>query len=250
MKTNQELNSLALRARRLLGEDSYSPIDVFAVINGWSQQKITVVRYPFPAHISGMCTKEENDVIIAVSSVSSYGRQRFTLAHELYHVLFDKGQTRVICDMGMGDDKTETEREADLFASYFLMPYDALMQYAEAKEQWELKDVIEAEQFFQVSHQAMLFRLKLDGYITKEQEAEYKGIAVSRVAARLGYGRELYYPMVESKQYFTTGEYIRKVERLAEAGKISAGKREELLLDAFRADIVYNFDEEDMELND
>ena len=250
MKTNQELNSLALRARRLLGEDSYSPIDVFAVVNGWSRQKITVVRYPFPTHISGMCTKEENDVIIAVSSVSSYGRQRFTLAHELYHVLFDKGQTRVICDMNMGDDKSETEREADLFASYFLMPYDALMQYAEAKEQWTLTDVIEAEQFFQISHQAMLFRLRLDGYITKEQEAEYKGVTVSRVAARLGYGRELYYPMAEGKQYFTTGEYIRKVECLAESGKISAGKREELLLDAFRADIVYNFDEEDMGLND
>lgn len=250
MKTNQELNSLALRARRFLGEDSYSPIDVFSVVNGWGQQKITVVRYPFPAHISGMCTKEESDIVIAISSVSSYGRQRFTLAHELYHVLFDKGQTRVICDMSMGEDKSETEREADLFASYFLMPYDALMQYAEEKEEWTLKDVIEAGQFFQVSHQAMLFRLRLDGYITREQEAEYKGVVVSRVAARLGYGRELYYPMTEDKRYFTTGEYIRKVELLAEQGKISAGKREELLLDAFRADIVYNFDEEDMGLND
>ena len=69
MKTNQELNSLALRARRLLGEDSYSPIDVFAVVNGLSQYKITVVRYPFSPNISGMCTKEGEDVIIVVSCV-------------------------------------------------------------------------------------------------------------------------------------------------------------------------------------
>ena len=250
MKTNQELNSLALRARRLLGEDSYSPMDVFAVVNGWSQQKITVVRYPFSPNISGMCTKEGEDIIIAVNSGSSYGRQRFTLAHELYHVLFDKGQTRVICDMSMGEDKPEVEREADLFASYFLMPYDALRQYAEDKECWDINAVIEAEQFYQVSHQAMLFRLRLDGYITRDQENEYKNVTVSKAAARLGYGRELYYPMSEGKRYFTTGEYIRKVERLAEADKISAGKREELLLDAFRADIVYNFDEEDVGLND
>lgn len=250
MKTNQKLNSLALRARRFLGEDSYSPIDVFAAVNGWSQQRITVVRYPFSTNISGMCTKEGEDVIIAINSVSSYGRQRFTLAHELYHVLFDKGQTSVICDMNMGEDKPEVEREADLFASYFLMPYDALLQYAETKGDWDIKDVIEAEQFFQVSHQAMLFRLRLDGFITREQESEYRNITVSKVAARLGYGRELYYPMSEGKQYFTTGEYIRKVEHLAETKKISEGKREELLMDAFRADIVYNFDEEDVGLND
>lgn len=250
MKTNQELNSLALRARRVLGEDSYSPIDVFSVVNGLSQYKITVVRYPFSPNISGMCTREGADVVIAVNSGSSYGRQRFTLAHELYHVLFDKGQTRVICDMNMWEDKPEVEREADLFASYFLMPYDSLHQYAETKECWTIKDVIEAEQFYQVSHQAMLFRLRLDGYITREQENEYRVIKVSKEAALLGYSRELYYPMSESKRYFTTGEYIRKVERLAESNKISAGKREELLLDAFRADIVYNYDEEDVGLND
>ena len=47
MKTSQELNLLALKTRRLLGEDSYSPINVFAVVNGWNRQKITVVGYPF-----------------------------------------------------------------------------------------------------------------------------------------------------------------------------------------------------------
>ena len=70
------------------------------------------------------------------------------------------------------------------------------------------------------------------------------------MAARLGYGKELYFPTEKSKQYFTTGEYIRKVEELAEKGLISNGRREELLMDAYRADIVYNFDEEEASLND
>ena len=119
-----------------------------------------------------MCTKVDDDVIIGINSSASYGRQRFTLAHELYHVLFDKGQIRIICDMRMGDDKTETEKEADCFASYFLMPYDALMQYAENKEVWTLRDVIEAEQFFPISHQAMLFRLKYGWlYIKRDRNA-------------------------------------------------------------------------------
>lgn len=37
---------------------------------------------------------------------------------------------------------------------------------------------------------------------------------------------------------------------MAEKGLISEGKKEELLMDAYRADIVYNFDEEETKLND
>lgn len=37
---------------------------------------------------------------------------------------------------------------------------------------------------------------------------------------------------------------------MAEKDLILEGKREDLLLDAYRADIVYNFDEEEAILND
>ena len=58
MRPKQELNSLALQTRRMLGEyDIYSPIDVFAAVNAWKEKKITIVRYPFSRRISGMCTK-------------------------------------------------------------------------------------------------------------------------------------------------------------------------------------------------
>ena len=238
MKTNQKLNSLALRARRLLGEDSYSPIDVFAVVNGWSRYKITVVRYPFSPNISGMCTKEGEDIIIAVNSGSSYGRQRFTLAHELYHVLFDKGQTRVICDMSMGEDKPEVEREADLFASYFLMPYDALHQYAEDKECWDINGVIEAEQFYQVSHQAMLIRLQEEGEISSTDVACMQS-GIIMYAAKLGYDVSLYKPSSGKKRMMVLGHYINLAEKLLQTDVISNGKYEELLLDAFRDDIVF-----------
>ena len=250
MRTAQELNSLALRTRRMWNEDSYSPIDIFAIVNGWKEKKITLVKYPMSSRISGMCTKEGKDIIICINSTASYGRQRFTLAHELYHVLYEKNMQRVICDMNMNNDEFESEYEADQFASYLLMPYDALVEYEHDKAKWTLEKVIEAEQFFKVSHQAMLHRLVHDGFIGNEIADEYRYITVSAMAARLGYGKELYLPTDRSKQYFTTGEYIRKVERMAEKDLISEGKREELLLDAYRADIVYNFDEEENQLND
>ena len=74
----------------------------------------------------------------------------------------------------LGDDKSDSEKEADMFASYLLVPYDALQQYAEKKNGWELEDVIEAEQFFQISHKAMLLRLFTENYISREKFEEYQ----------------------------------------------------------------------------
>lgn len=247
MKSAQELNSLALRTRRMWNEDAYSPIDIFSVVNGWKDKKITIVKYPMSSRISGMCTKENEDIIICINSTSSYGRQRFTLAHELYHVLYENDMQRVICDMSMNDNKSESEKEADQFASYLLMPYDALLEYKLISNSWDLETIIDAEQFFQISHQAIIYRLLKDKFITEKEADEYKLVKVSIEAAKQGYGKELY--LASDKKYFTTGEYIRKVERLVEKDLISEGKREELLLDAYRADIVYDFGEE-VDLND
>lgn len=250
MKSTQELNRLAVKTRRLWNEDSHSPIDLFAIVNGWKEKNITIVKYPMSKRISGMCTKENNDIIICINSTMSYGRQRFTLAHELYHVLYEPHVSRTICDMTMGTGKSVSEQEADWFASYLLMPYEALMEYEENKSNWILEKVIDAEQFFQISHQAMLYRLVQEALLDNDTAAAYKEMRVSAKAARMGYGCELYFPTDKSKQYFTTGEYVRKVALLAEQDRISDGKREELLMDAYRADIVYNFDEEAAYLND
>jgi hypothetical protein len=56
----------------------------------------------------------------------------------------------------------------------------------------------------------------------------------------LGYDDKLYRPTPEEKQYLTTGSYIALVEQLKGKGIISQDKYAELLLDAYRSDIVYN----------
>lgn len=250
MRSPQELNSLALKTRRVLGEDGYSPIDIFALVNGWKDKKITIVCYPLSERISGMCTRIGEEIVICINSKSSYGRQRFTLAHELYHILYEDNLNRIICGMSFNGNKPDSEKEADQFASYLLMPYDSLLQYGEKFNGWKLDNVIAAEQFFQISHMAMMLRLQTDGFLSEAEAMQFQGITVSREAAKLGFGKELYRPLLKARQYFTTGEYIRKVEKLADRELISNGKKEELLLDAFRADIVYNLDEEEPNLND
>ncbi len=197
-----------------------------------------------------MCIKENAEAVICINSNSTYGRQRFTLAHELYHVLFESGLDRIVCDMTMDEKKSESEQEADIFASYLLMPYDALVQYSESHGEWNLKNIIAAEQLFQISHQAMLYRLGLDGYLNQKEIEKYRAITISREAAKLGYSIELYFSPDKNRPYFTTGEYIRKVDKLSEMELISTGRREELLMDAYRTDIVYGFDEEEEGIDD
>lgn len=250
MKSTQELNSLALKTRRDFGEDSYSPIDIFSIVNGWKSKKITIVKYPLSERISGMCTKEDEDIIIVINSKTSFGRQRFTLAHELYHILYEENLKRVICDMNMNLNKSDSEKEADQFASYLLMPYDALYQYSQNITKWSIEKIIEAEQYFQISHKAMLFRLETEHLITKEDVESFKNISISHVATKLGFDKNLYQSTPKQFEYFTTGEYIRKVEEITEKGFISSGKRNELLLDAFRPDIVYDSNEGGLVLND
>ena len=106
-----------------------------------------------------------------------------------------------------------------------------------------MSDIIRMEQYFGVSHQAMLIRLQDEGYLTSAQ-AESMQAGVIACASRLGYDVSLYKPSPEDKNIRVLGHYICQADRLLHANIISAGKYEEFLLDAFRDDIVFGEDSE------
>jgi hypothetical protein len=81
-----------------------------------------------------------------------------------------------------------------------------------------------------------------------EAEKFREGVICS--AVNLGYDDALYRPLPESKQYKTYGYYIEKAEELYEKELVSTGKYEQLLLTAFRPDLVYGEEFEGGELND
>ncbi|PHS28846.1 MAG: hypothetical protein COA82_13275 [Alkaliphilus sp.] len=253
MKGKLELNSNAIKIRReLFNEDAFSPIDIFALISGLSN--FTLVFHPMSERISGMCIREKDSNIIGINSSLSYGRQRFTAAHELYHIFFEKGLRRVICEKEINNKKSDSEKEADTFASYLLAPHDALKAYIERNKlcddhNWAIENIIRIGQFFQVSHQTVLYRLVSDEYIDETTSNRLRNNVI-RQAIRLGYDDKLYKSSTEERKYFSTGQYIKNVEELNNRELISKGKYEELLLDAFRADIVYDIGEEGKELYD
>ena len=204
--------------------------------------------------VSGICIRDKNNKIIGVNSTSTYGRQRFTIAHELYHLFFDEDFKSIVCSKDLGINKDSQEKEADMFASYFLAPYEALAHFIRhrlEKEKYglEINDVIRIEQYFGLSRQATLWRLIDDGYLTRKKADTMKTGIIS-YALKLGFDNKLYLPTPDEKQYITFGKYINLVEKLKDRELISTGKYEELLLDGFRGDIVYGIGAQEEEQYD
>lgn len=106
-----------------------------------------------------------------------------------------------------------------------------------------MQDVIELEQYFGMSHLAMLWRPVSEKYLTKAQLDQYSD-NVAFTAKGLGYDDRLYKPSPAELQKRTYGYYLKQVESLREKDLVSAGKIEELLLDAYRDDLVSGEDVE------
>ena len=240
-----DLMTKAERLRKQLGEDSNSPIDIFALAQGIDG--LTIVYYPLGSKISGMCIKgAERRCTIALNSAMTLGRQRFSLAHELYHLFYDESM-KSVCAKSIGTGN-EVEKKADAFAAYFLMPRAALADKADSLiskhgGKISLQDIIRIEQYFGVSHQTAVYQLNNCGYINRDELDTLLNISVRRQAESMGFNSDLYRPLPEEKQYRTYGHYIDQADQLLTRDIVSYGKYEELLLAAFRDDLVYGTEE-------
>lgn len=73
----------------------------------------------------GIYTKSNNDTLYIVvnSNISNIGRKNFTIAHELgHHFLKHKLSAGCYVNEGSNDTKDPQEKQANYFASLFLMP--------------------------------------------------------------------------------------------------------------------------------
>ena len=239
-----DLNTKAQELREMLGEDANSPTDIFSLAN--QIEKLTLVFYPLGENISGMCVRDNEIKLIAINSTMSYGRQRFSFAHELYHLYFDDELGFNVCSKRF-DLKRENERCADQFASYFLAPYKSLrmaIKRVAGESKLSVRHIIALEQYFGMSHLAMLWRLVSEGYLSSDELNDYSA-GVMSMARNLGYDDKLYKPVPAELQKRTFGHYLKQIEELRQRDLVSSGKIDELLLDAFRDDIVFGLDEDD-----
>lgn len=243
-----ELRDKAEELRKKLGQDNFSPIEPFKLTQ--VIEKLTLVFYQLGKNISGACFKGKASSVITINSDMSIGRQNFSFAHELYHLYYGESNKSTISPIIITSNNI-VEQSAETFASYFLIPQISLREMV--KKMYEennatkisLADVIKLEQYFGVSHKAMLYRLKGENFINEDELKEMKEVIISTEARKLGYDTALYFPN-ETRKSTVFGHYITLTNKLLEKEKISQNKYEESLLDALRTDLVYGIDEKQM----
>jgi len=122
----------------------------------------------FEDEISGVLYRDKGATIIAVNSLHHPNRQRFTVAHEVGHLVLhhmdthvDKAYRMVLRDSTSSQATDPREIEANQFAAELLMPEtmverDAVRLLTDVESQIGLEKLAK---LYRVSPQAMAFRL-------------------------------------------------------------------------------------------
>lgn len=143
------------------------PVDRLAKVLG-----VRIEYTPFDDELSGMAFMRDGKPVIGVNSSHHPNRQRFTIAHELGHVvlhrakleatvLIDKGRNFIPRDSISAEGIDSFEMQANAFASELLMP-DPLVRRVLAESSRDIQDddyLISMANRFRVSLAALQFRL-------------------------------------------------------------------------------------------
>jgi len=107
----------------------------------------------------GLSLKDSNNNrVIAINTWDriSVERRIFTAAHELGHILLHSNSYKA----NITDENEQEEKEADIFASYFLMPEKEFINEWIKCDNCDFVDrVIKVKQIFRVSYKVVLYRL-------------------------------------------------------------------------------------------
>ena len=220
---------LAIDTRLKLGLHSTEYFDVYRAVNSLG---ITCIKRPLESSISGATLKTDKVKVILVNSSKTLGHQNFTVAHEIYHCLFDENLVSRACKTETFERVPDSEQVADFFATHLLMPEDAIFNQLRLRKKLDVKlslaDIINLEQFFSVSRKAMCWRLEDLKLITREQ-SDKCCVNVIQSAKSLGKNTDLYMPTNDEA---IISDYAEKAGEALQKNLITESRYEEILADA------------------
>lgn len=174
----------------------------------------------------------------------SVERWIFTAAHELGHLLLHLDAYHV---EERGEDSKE-EKEADVFASHFLMPHEVFEQeWLEARGLSFVERVLKLKRMFHVSYKTVLYRLaettsmksSVWGRFKGEFKAAYgrslgnidepQGLAPKKFGYAMAEARSADEPVHLTSHDFTEDRLRRLVREALEQQKITMGRGAEIL---------------------
>jgi Zn-dependent peptidase ImmA (M78 family)/transcriptional regulator with XRE-family HTH domain len=177
---------LAVEAREQwnLGDDPLP--ELFGVIEDMAG--LPVLLEPLGSGLDGLLVRTEQLALALVDSSGTFGRQRFTAAHELCHFLAADGELLVV-DKDVLAGGSTSEMRANAFAAHFLMPRVGIERYL--RDRAVDGNVLAELQFvFGVSLESLLWHLLNTGFISKNERRRFKQIGAKTLAFRAGYADE------------------------------------------------------------
>jgi len=230
----------AIKSRNEFGLSNTESINIFEVLkyNG----EISIIKMPIESDLYGLFIKKGNAQAILINTNNSLGRQYFSAAHEYYHLKYE---------VNLNDDNEELEKEADTYASYFLMPREGLNYHLKkrltnkGKDTIDISDCLYLENYFKISHHALVIRLKIDNHIGNNKFEQLLDVNIRKEANKYGYSLDLYTPIIQEKDILIESDYAELAEIALDKEKISKSRYFEYLLEGGYEDILYGNDQDE-----
>ncbi|MGL1890575.1 MAG: ImmA/IrrE family metallo-endopeptidase [Spirochaetaceae bacterium] len=219
--------------RSINGLSSKEPVDLYSLLR---KLNILTLFRPLSDSISGIvCRQDDNTQYMLINSNKSIGRQHFTIAHELYHLYFDKTFENILLEKNLNGTE---EKKADLFAALILMPEEGILELIPDKEISKnsigIDTLLKIESSYKCSRSALLHRLKDLKLIDKDFAEQHKQL-IEENAIKNGFSTEVYIPGNEN---LIIGDYIPLTNKLYNNEKISETHYKTLLSDIGMGDLV------------
>lgn len=206
--------------RHRIGVSDEAPInlkDCFLKLN------ILVLFKDMTDNVKGMSVKDTETGLsaILINSKLSVGKQHETIAHELFHVLYDES---------IGSESAKVESYANEFASYLLLPKAGLDQYkvdlAVNDDNVVLQTLLIIENRYRISRELLLRRIENDHLCDDAIIERIKYVDVEESAESKGYSRKLYQA---NNKNLLISDYENLAKNLLDNNKISEGHYTELI---------------------
>ncbi|SDU25493.1 helix-turn-helix domain-containing protein [Jiangella alkaliphila] len=149
--------------------------------------EIDVAILDLPDHFDGLAWSDPEAKLIVVAASEIPARQRFTLAHELEHILAGDDQALII-DENIDDPerkKHPSEMKANSFAASFLMPEDVIREAAAGGALTE-ESFAQLSVNLSVSPSSLAWRLHDLRIIDRRQHEIFRRITMARAADLVG----------------------------------------------------------------
>lgn len=226
----------AIETRLRIGLQSTEYIDVFKAI---SMLNIGCIKRKLESNMSGATIKiNDNLCMVLVNSAKTLGHQNFTVAHELYHCLYDDGIKNRACMVEVFSKRPAIEQIAENYAVHLLMPEDGVLNQLKLRnkinEELAITDIVHLEQFFGVSRRAICWRLEELKLISKKAGQNYLRNVIQS-AKRLGKSTVLY---ESTDDNVLLSDYAEKASEALEKGLITPSRYENILADAGLLDLL------------